>query len=198
MQKSTFDGSMFQGEVYGPNGFILSSCECPLTSAFFAGCFSFLLFTSPWTAAAYTSLTLTLGKQASRPCYYCHKCHSVNQPLGHAHVQCNLFPPPWPPASPSSRLELEPSLGESVVRRLGSWELVSRKPLFSRYTDYRMKFPTWKLCQLRSNSPDGINLSNLQNDLFMENSLTCLFGHIEYNAFQEHLHLISSFSFTCS
>lgn len=132
MQRSTFDGSMFQEEMYSPNCFMFSSCECPPTSAFFAGCFSFLLFTSPWAAAAYTSLTLTLGKQTSRPFYYCHKCHSVNQPLGHAHVQCNLFPPPWAPASPSSWLELEPSLGESVVLHLGFGELVSRKPLFSR------------------------------------------------------------------
>lgn len=76
--------------------------ECPpFLCSFFLGCYSFLRFTSPLATAVYTSPNRTLGKQTSSLLRSCHKCHSGNQPLGHAHVQCNLFPPSWAPASPS-------------------------------------------------------------------------------------------------
>ena len=106
--------------------------ECPpFLRSFFLGCYSSLRFTSPLATTEYPSPNWTLGKQTRCLLRSCHKCHSGNQPLGHAHVQCNLFPPSWAPASPSEWLEPEPSLREPVAPCLSFEWFVNTKLLFS-------------------------------------------------------------------
>lgn len=53
----------------------------------------FFPLSNPQWAAACTLITLTLGEQTSSLFCFYHKCHSMNQPLGHAQVQWNLVFP---------------------------------------------------------------------------------------------------------